>query len=324
MFRRHAVVVRDRLARSSIGLIVGYHAKAGRSLYLSIALGLLLGGALGNLLDRLRLGYVVDFVDIGIGDLRFYTFNLADAAISTAIVMLIGGGALPGLDRLAREAVGWLTRRYAPGVRVLRVPDGLGGRVDRYVADATGLSRSYVQKLISDGRLTTGGERRSRRTRSSARGRSCGSTCPRRSRSTSTPAPEIPLPDRLRGRRPADPRQAGRARRPPVARACRRHAGQRAAGARRRVDLGRHRRRPAAGHRPPPRPRHERAADGRAPRRGAGLDHGPAQGAPGQEDLPGARPGERRRPRSGGSRRRSAATRSTARGWPSSRTGGRR
>ncbi|MEZ0241517.1 MAG: RluA family pseudouridine synthase [Chloroflexota bacterium] len=47
---------------------------------------------------------------------------------------------------------------YAPGVRVLRVPDGPGGRVDRYVADATGMSRSYVQKLISDGRLTAAGE----------------------------------------------------------------------------------------------------------------------------------------------------------------------
>jgi 23S rRNA pseudouridine1911/1915/1917 synthase len=46
---------------------------------------------------------------------------------------------------------------YAPGVRFLRVPDGSDGRVDRYVADATGLSRSYVQKLISDGRLTADG-----------------------------------------------------------------------------------------------------------------------------------------------------------------------
>ena len=43
------------------------------------------------------------------------------------------------------------------GVRTLRVPNGLRGRVDRYVADATGLSRSYVQKLISDGRLTADG-----------------------------------------------------------------------------------------------------------------------------------------------------------------------
>ena len=97
-----------------IGLIVAYHGRAGRSLYLSIALGLLLGGALGNLTDRLRLGYVVDFVDIGIGDFRWYTFNVADAAISLAIVMLIGAAFIPAIGRLVERAVGWLippTRR---------------------------------------------------------------------------------------------------------------------------------------------------------------------------------------------------------------------
>jgi signal peptidase II len=72
-----------------LGLIVWYHARAPRSLLLSIALGLLLGGALGNLIDRLRLGYVVDFVDMGIGTLRFFTFNVGDSAISTAILVLL-------------------------------------------------------------------------------------------------------------------------------------------------------------------------------------------------------------------------------------------
>jgi signal peptidase II len=72
-----------------IGAIAWYHARAGRSALLSTALGLLLGGAIGNLLDRLRLGYVVDFVDAGLGDLRFYTFNVADAAISTALLLLV-------------------------------------------------------------------------------------------------------------------------------------------------------------------------------------------------------------------------------------------
>jgi signal peptidase II len=72
-----------------LGLIVWYHARTPRSLLLSIALGLLLGGALGNLIDRLRLGYVVDFVDVGIGTLRFFTFNLGDSAISTAILLLL-------------------------------------------------------------------------------------------------------------------------------------------------------------------------------------------------------------------------------------------
>ena len=66
----------------------------------------------------------------------------------------------------------------APGVRVMRVPDGPGGRVDRYVADATGLSRSYVQKLISDGRLTVAGEPL-KANLSSAPARSCAWMCRR-------------------------------------------------------------------------------------------------------------------------------------------------
>ena len=40
------------------------------------------------------------------------------------------------------------------GIRTVRVPDGPPVRVDRVVTDATGLSRSHVQKLISEGRLT--------------------------------------------------------------------------------------------------------------------------------------------------------------------------
>ena len=72
-----------------IALIVVYHARSGRSAYLSVTLGLLLGGAIGNLIDRFRLGYVVDFVDIGIGSLRFYTFNVADMAISLSLILLV-------------------------------------------------------------------------------------------------------------------------------------------------------------------------------------------------------------------------------------------
>jgi signal peptidase II len=102
MFSQNAVVF-GVASLIVVALIVGYHARAGRSLYLSVALGLL-GGALGNLIDRLRLGYVVDFVDIGIGGLRFYTFNMADAAISTAIVMLIGAALFPAL-------IGWREKR---------------------------------------------------------------------------------------------------------------------------------------------------------------------------------------------------------------------
>lgn len=84
-----------------VALIVLYHARAGGSTYQSITLGLLLGGALGNLTDRVRLGHVVDFVDAGFGDLRWYTFNVADAAISFAILLLLAAAVWPGVTRRA-------------------------------------------------------------------------------------------------------------------------------------------------------------------------------------------------------------------------------
>ena len=86
-----------------IGLIVTYHARSGRSPYMSVALGLLLGGAIGNLIDRLRLGYVVDFVDAGIGNVRWYTFNVADAAISFAIILLVLAALRPSLVEKSRQ-----------------------------------------------------------------------------------------------------------------------------------------------------------------------------------------------------------------------------
>jgi signal peptidase II len=70
-------------------LIVVYHRKAGRGIVTTIALALLLGGAIGNLIDRLRWGYVLDWIDMGIGEWRFYTYNIADAAITVSIIGLI-------------------------------------------------------------------------------------------------------------------------------------------------------------------------------------------------------------------------------------------
>ena len=55
-----------------------------------LALGMVLGGALGNILDRVHLGYVIDFCDLHFGDWRpFLVFNVADAAISIGVIILL-------------------------------------------------------------------------------------------------------------------------------------------------------------------------------------------------------------------------------------------
>src|SRR4051794_6150315 len=64
------------------------------------ALGMVLGGALGNILDRVRHGYVVDFADLHFGEFRpFLVFNVGDAAISIAVVILLLRAFLPRKDR---------------------------------------------------------------------------------------------------------------------------------------------------------------------------------------------------------------------------------
>ncbi len=56
----------------------------------SIALALVLGGALGNIVDRVRFGYVVDFADLHFGDWRpFLVFNVGDAAITIGVLLLL-------------------------------------------------------------------------------------------------------------------------------------------------------------------------------------------------------------------------------------------
>lgn len=53
------------------------------------ALSLVLGGALGNIVDRVRFGYVVDFVHVHVGAWSFYVFNVADAAITIGVAVLL-------------------------------------------------------------------------------------------------------------------------------------------------------------------------------------------------------------------------------------------
>jgi signal peptidase II len=70
-------------------LMVQYRRAAPHDSTLALALALIVAGASGNLLDRIRSPRgVVDFIDIGVGDVRFWTFNLADVAVFCGAVML--------------------------------------------------------------------------------------------------------------------------------------------------------------------------------------------------------------------------------------------
>ena len=67
----------------------------------AIALALILGGALGNILDRIDRGFVVDFADLHIGEWRpFLIFNVADVAISIGVLLLLGMSLLPSGKKL--------------------------------------------------------------------------------------------------------------------------------------------------------------------------------------------------------------------------------
>ena len=83
-------VVMIVIAAVALIAISVYARQLGRHERLSrIGLALILGGALGNLIDRAISGYVVDFVDVYWGEAHFWAFNLADASISIGAVLVL-------------------------------------------------------------------------------------------------------------------------------------------------------------------------------------------------------------------------------------------
>ena len=85
LFQGHSNIL-SFVAICAVGLLLWVYATTGaKSFILRFALGLQLGGALGNLLDRLRLGYVTDFLDVG----PWPIFNVADSAISVGMVLMV-------------------------------------------------------------------------------------------------------------------------------------------------------------------------------------------------------------------------------------------
>ena len=85
----------QRYFLSAISILVSivlpfYIKKNQQDIFLAMGLTLVLGGAIGNLVDRLFLGYVVDFVSLHIDDVFYWpAFNVADIAISLGVILLI-------------------------------------------------------------------------------------------------------------------------------------------------------------------------------------------------------------------------------------------
>jgi signal peptidase II len=74
------------LAIGAISFLALYYLRHGRNDWLvALAIGLQIGGAIGNVVDRFRYGYVVDFIDVP----RFPTFNVADSAITVGVALLM-------------------------------------------------------------------------------------------------------------------------------------------------------------------------------------------------------------------------------------------
>lgn len=73
------------------GLLIRWLAKAERR-GVAAAIGFILGGAIGNAIDRARFGAVFDFIDVILGGWHFWTFNPADAAITLGVILLLWDG----------------------------------------------------------------------------------------------------------------------------------------------------------------------------------------------------------------------------------------
>jgi signal peptidase II len=86
-----------------------------------VALALAFGGAAGNLIDRFRSpAGVVDFIDIGIGDTRFWTFNIADSAVTIGALLLAWS-----LSREERELAAAKERAERPEARPADASSGV-------------------------------------------------------------------------------------------------------------------------------------------------------------------------------------------------------
>jgi signal peptidase II len=91
-----------------------------RSSLVHVGFGMVFGGALGNLSDRIWLGVVIDFIDVGVGGLRWPVFNVADMGVTLGVVVLGLGLIREESGRHSREAV----TEEGPGVAAGEAGEG--------------------------------------------------------------------------------------------------------------------------------------------------------------------------------------------------------
>ena len=87
------------LVAAAIVTVLIYWLSRVESPLLAVAIGLIIGGAIGNVIDRIRLGAVVDFLDFHVGSWHWPAFNVADSAICIGVAVMLLDGLL-----LRREA----------------------------------------------------------------------------------------------------------------------------------------------------------------------------------------------------------------------------
>ena len=88
------------LSLAAVIAVIAYFFKAdGQPKFIKLCFAMVVGGAVGNMIDRIMFGKVIDFIDVGIKSSRWYTFNIADSAITTGICLLILQELLPRRNR---------------------------------------------------------------------------------------------------------------------------------------------------------------------------------------------------------------------------------
>lgn len=74
---------------ASLLILTYFYYERTSPIFVRISLAVVLGGAIGNLIDRLMYGSVVDFLDFGLGPYRFFVFNVADSAVTVGIIAFL-------------------------------------------------------------------------------------------------------------------------------------------------------------------------------------------------------------------------------------------